>query len=188
MSNFLNAPVGSKVITNNGSEYIVIPPTEWSGTVRKTPCIYGRSPTGWQSWNLQGLAFPIDEDTTHDICRVIAALDLTAPLEDIEGNPVKLLSAEAGGEYPLVVLLPAGVVAQYNTFGMPAVVSRKGLCNAKAQPKEITRYVNLYAGSQGDPWTGIYSTKENADLAAKGLNSKRLARKCIVITEGEFDD
>jgi len=62
-----------------------------------------------------------------------------------------------------------------------STISEEDLINKPAPPKQVVYYVNLYKDGDGF----VHACREAADQLA---SERRIARKRIVVTEGEYDD
>lgn len=157
----------------------------------------------WEAFTDDG--FYIDEFEQHrrDLIKehVMPTLDLTKPVQTRDGRKVRLLCTDGPKGRPVVGLVgdedfPISWLSD-GAYYVGALESIYDLINTPATPRTFERWFNVYASE--DTPTVILTlprmNRKDADamsiLAAEhgtDSNFRRIARKRVVFTEGEWDE
>lgn len=117
-------------------------------------------------------------------------LDLTKPVKTKGGLSVRILTADAAGDFPV-----AGLVMHEHGVERPAMWRRDGIYYRGSPsdmdlvnvPKKRTLWINIPAGVGTIPCVGLicYTSRELADANAHYSRSTRIACVEVTYTEGE---
>jgi hypothetical protein len=115
----------------------------------------------------------------------MSKIDITKPVETLDGEPVTLLSTNARGDFPLLGYRGAReYLTQWTAEGnffLSEAHPELNLRNAKPKPVEVVQYLNVYAGSHAYG----YNTRAEADDHA---GTTRIACHRVVLAEGQYDE
>lgn len=128
-------------------------------------------------------------------------LDLTKPVQTRDGRKVRLLCTDGPGEYPVIGIIECDHdgVCRWPLNGRVTmnVDMSIDLVNTPAAPRTFERWFNVYA-SEDTPTVILTLPRMNRkDADAMSLlseqhgtdsNFRRIARKRVVFTEGEWDE
>ena len=141
-------------------------------------------------------------NANNDLFSIISApaLDLTKPVQTRDGRKVRVLCTDGPGELPVVGFIEGNVTTTQWPVGgeyYGGALRDFDLINTPAIPRTFERWFNVYTNE--DTPTVILSlprmNRKDADamsiLAAEhgtDSNFRRIARKRVVFTEGEWDE